>query len=233
MKHKFHVELSGFSILEEIPGTWTTKEYSDLLSIMEYGSTDGMDEDELKEMCLLSLQDFEPEEAAAIVLEYCLGNQLSAGQIQNLSVEMLDEKLWEEHADMALHERLFIVSSIMYSAFPNAFPEPDAVKASFSVSATDDSGRHVLLNSMTESFLIRLLASGMDEDTALNRLFEEQLAGNTFPEAEFIIWITNSESSANDTFRVEVISSGTWLDALRDTKSFSAVAWSDGMKDAS
>lgn len=227
MKGKFHVEVLRFSVLEQLEGIWTDKEYADLLAEMEFGSTDGLSSTELQEMCLLSLQELEPDAAAALVLEYHFGDRLSAGQIQNISVEMLDEKLWEEYADMALQEDLFNVSSLLYSVSPNVFPEPDAVLAEVSVTALNEGAREILRNGINESFLLRLLASGMDEDIALARLFQEQLAGNAFPEAEFIIWKLSCQSQNEEYSTVEVISSGAWLDALRDTKSYSAFAWPD------
>ncbi len=80
---------------------------------------------------------------------------------------------------------------------------------------------------LNESFLVRLLAGGMDGGSVLHRLFDEQLAGDSFPEAESIIWTLRTESMTDDTCTVEVISSGSWLDPLRTTRSYSAHAYPD------
>lgn len=223
----FHVDVLTFSILEEIADVWTGKEFSELLAEMEFGSTDGMGQSELREMCLLALQDFEPEEAAALVLKYRLGDRLSNGQISNIAADMAEEKPWEEYANMALHEQLFNVSSLLYMAFPSIFPEPDAVRATVRIRALHEGGRKMLQCALNESFLVRLLAAGMDENSVLHRLFDEQLAGDSFPEAEAIIWTLRAESSTDDSCTVEVISSGSWLDPLRNTKSYSAHAFPD------
>lgn len=223
----FHVDVLTFSILEELADVWTGKEFSELLAEVEFGSTEGMSHDELREMCLLALQDLAPEEAAALVLKYRLGDRLSAGQISNIAADMPEEKPWEEYANMALHEQLFNVSSLLYMAFPNIFPEPDAVRVTVRIKASDENGRTILRCSLNESFLVRLLAGGMDEDSVLRRLFDEQLAGDSFPEAESIIWTLRTESMTDDTCTVEVISSGSWLDPLRGTRSFSAHAYPD------
>jgi hypothetical protein len=227
MEDEFHVDVLRFSVLEEIEGIWTGKEFSELLAEMEFGSIDGMSQAEVREMCLLSLQDLAPEAAAALILKYYLGDRLSDGQIRNIAADMPDEKLWEEYADMAVHEKLFNVSSLLYLAFPRDFPEPDAVRVTVKVTALHKTGREILQHALTESFLVRLLAGGMDEDAALHRLFDEQLTGDSFPEAEFIIWILHAESISEDTSKVEVISSGSWLDPLRNTKSYSTRASPD------
>ncbi|MGB5448786.1 MAG: hypothetical protein WBM80_07665 [Woeseiaceae bacterium] len=223
----FHVDVLTFSILEELADVWTGKEFSELLAEMEFGSTDGMSQSELREMCLLALQDLEPEEAAALVLKYRLGDRLSKGQISNIAADMSEENPWEEYANMALHEQLFNVSSLLYMAFPSIFPEPDAVRATVRIRALHEAGRKILQCALNESFLIRLLAAGMDDNATLRRLFDEQLAGNSFPEAEFIIWTFRTESMTDDTCTVEVISSGSWLDPLRSTRSYSAHAYPD------
>jgi len=227
MQNEFHVDVLTFSILKEIAGVWTGKEFADLLAQMEFGSIDGMSEDELREMCLLSLQDLAPEEAAALVLKYRLGDRLKAGQISNIAADMPDEKLWEEYADMTMHEQLFNVSSLLYMAFPNIFPEPDAVRVTVKVTALHETSREILQSALNESFLVRLLAGGMDDSAALQRLFDEQLAGDSFPEAELIIWILRIEPAGEDTCIVDVISSGAWLDPLRSTKSYSTQAFPD------
>jgi hypothetical protein len=220
MDNEFHVEIEAFSILKDIDGVWTTQAFTALLDEMEFGSVADLSDSDIREMCLLSLQDLEPEDAAALVLKQHLGDRLSKGQIATISVEMLDEKPWEEYADMTLHESLFHVSSLMYQAFPKVFPEPDAVRLRFQVKAMNGLSQKILKDHLGEPFLVRLLAGGMDENVALHRLFEDQLAGGPFPEAESIVWTLTSEKVSADTFMVEVVSSGSWLDPLRTTKSY-------------
>jgi hypothetical protein len=224
---EFHVDVLAFSVLEEIEGVWTDKEFGELLAEMEFGSIDGMSRSEVREMCLLSLQDLAPEAAAALVLKYHLGDRLSDGQISNIAADMPDEKLWEEYADMAVHEKLFNVASLMFMAFPNTFPEPDAVRVTVEVTASNETGKEILQHALNESFLVRLLAGGMDEDAALRRLFDEQLTGDSFPEAEFIIWTLQAEPISEHTSKVEMISSGAWLDPLRNTEAYATRAYPD------
>lgn len=227
MENEFDVEVLSFLVLKELSNIWQVTDFLELLNEMEFGSTDGMNQDEIRDMCLLSLQDLNPEEAAALVLKYRLGDRLSAGQIHNIAADMPEEKLWEEYADMSFHEQLFNISSLLYQVSPKSFPEPDAVRATIRVTAKHETGREILQRAMNESFLVRLLAGGMDEDAALHRLFAEQLAADSFPEAELIIWTFSIESGDTDTRIVELTSSGSWLDPLRNTKSYSAHASPD------
>jgi hypothetical protein len=144
-----------------------------------------------------------------------------------MSSEMLDEKLWEEDSDMSLHEQLFNVASLLAAAFPARFPEPDAVRVSLQISAANPVAKEVLSRPLGESFLVRLLADGMDDGAVLPRLFEDQLTGDSFPEAESIIWTVETEPVDDRTIEAHIISSGYWLDSLRNTRSYESSAYGD------
>jgi hypothetical protein len=227
VKPRFRVRILHFAILREIEGVWTSADFAAMLDQMNFGDTAGMSDQELREMCLLSLQDSEPEVAAAILLKQHLGNRLTEGQIRNAAGEMTEDKLWEEYADMSLHEGMFNVGSLAHAAFPGSFPEPDAVNVKLEVVAENTAGREILARPLHESFLVRLLADGMEDDSVLHRLFDEQLGGSAFPEADTIVWIVDAEANGADTVTIEVTSSGYWLDALRDTSSYESSACPD------
>ncbi len=228
MKNKFHVRVLSFSILQEIEGARTADDFTTLLNAMEFDETSGMSEEELREVCVMSLQDLMPEEAAELVLKHDFGNRLKDGQIRNMASDMLDEKLWEQYADMSLHERMFNVGSLLYAAFPQSFPEPDAVRVTLEVAAANEVARETLAHPVNESLLVRLLADGMDDNSVLHRLFDKQLEGKDFPEADTIVWIVRIEPSDDHAGKIEVISSGYWLDSLRGTESYESAAYPDG-----
>ncbi len=232
MQNSFRVRVLGFSTLREIEGARTAEHHAALLDAMEYGDRAGMGDAELREMCLLSLQDLAPEEAAYVVLKHDMGDVLRDGQMRNMAAEMLDEKLWEEYADPALHERLFTAGALLYEAFPSIFPEPDAVRVELEVTAVNPSARALLKPVPNESFLVRLLADGMDDRAVLHRLFGGQLAGPSFPNADQIVWIVRTEKTDADVMRLEVISSGYWLDALQRTKNYDSTAYADAARPA-
>lgn len=227
MKDIFRVRILSFSNLLEIEGARTADDFSALLDAMEYGDQSGMSDNELREMCILSLQDLEPVEAAYLVLKHDFGDVLRDGQIRNLSNEMLEEKLWEECADSSLHERMFNAGSLLYAAFPRSFPEPDAVGVTLEITTTNTAAMGLLVPSPNESLLVRLLADGMDSQAVLHRLYGEQLTGNSFPNADEVIWIVRTETVTEDVMRIEVISSGYWLDALNRTEFYESAAYAD------
>jgi len=227
MKNIFRVQLLSFSNILEIAGARTADDFSALLEAMEYGDQSGMGEDELREMCVMSLQDLEPVEAAYLVLKHDMGDMLRDGQIRNAASEMLDEKLWEEFADSALHERMFNAGSLLYAAFPRSFPKPDAVRVEIEVTAGNAPARELLTPLPNESFLVRLLADGMDSHAVLHRLYGDQLKGTSFLNADEIVWIVRTEAVGEDVMKFEVISSGYWLDALDSTEFYESAAYAD------
>lgn len=216
-----------FAVLREIAGSWNTQDYVALLEALEFDDIASLSTGEIYDVCLMALQDLEPEDAAQVVLHHVIGKRLSKGEIINVAHEMPEQTLWEEYADLSLHERLFNVGSLMYAAFPRIFPEPDAVRVTLEVATTSEAGGAMLSDALNESFPVRLLADGMDEGSALHRVFGEQLAGQAFAEAGTIVWIARGESIDEHKIRIEVISSGLWLDALRDTRAYESTAHSD------
>ncbi len=227
MNNSFHVEVRDFSTLQEIDGAWKTADFAALLDAMEFGDHSQLGDDEMREMCLMSLQDQEPEEAAYLVLKHVIGDDLREGQLRNMSNEMLNEKLWEEYVDPGFHERLFNVGSVLYAAIPSRFPKTDAVRVRLKVAAQDTTSREHLNPVPTEALLVRLLADGMEANAVLHRLYGEQLTGPVFPNADEIVWIVNANSDGDDVLMIEVISSGYWLDALEGTKSYNSTAYAD------
>jgi hypothetical protein len=223
----FSVHLLDFSNLLEIEGSRTSADFVALLETMEYGDTSGMSEDELREMCLMSLQDLGPVEAAYLVLKHDMGDVLRDGQARNLAGEMLEEKLWEEYADSTLHERMFNAGSLLYAAFPQDFPKPDAVHVRLEVTAENATAKELLTASPNESFLARLLADGMDNHAVLNRMYGKELTGKSFPNADEIVWIVRTEALSEAAMRIEIISSGYWLDALENTEHYESNAYAD------
>ncbi|WP_027395093.1 hypothetical protein [Aquimarina latercula] len=219
MKTSFLVEPLKFDTIPTLVNAWTEKNYKDLLEVMEYGDTSGIASDDVKEMCLLCLLDYEPEEAAKIVLSYVFKDRLNAGQLDNLSNEILNEKLWEEYADLSMHEEFFNVTQLLYEAFDGTFPHPEAVK--FQVKVTPENiDDLVILTNNTEALLTRLLVQGMPENTLLNRLFKDQVNGNEFKEAKDIIWQYQKNGIDTTSIVFEIISSTYWFKDFKYAENF-------------
>ena len=220
MKVRFTLESLKFTSIEELPDAWTSEDFSKLLDNMDYGDTAGMTSAELKEMCWLSLADQEPSDAAEILLNYLFAETLNKGQIENLSHEMIDEKMWEEYADLSTHEKFFNAHQLLYQAFNGTFPKTNAVKFSVKISANPKDLER--LESNTEAQLISLLVQGMPENTLINRLFTDQIGSDDFKEAKDIIWQYKKGNIENDGVVYDIISSSYWFHDFKYVETFEA-----------
>ena len=228
-KYKYKVQLLELKEIHEIPLVWTEEEFRGLLQHVEYDDVQAIPAEELKDMACLALTDFEAEEAAVIVLEYRLGERLNKGQRQNLAIELQDEKIWEEYADLSLHEALFHVSCMLHWAFPKNFREPDIAALKLSITPLTQESRQNS-EAPTAGFLTRVLNDGMDEHTLINRLFDESLVANSFPEAEDIIWqfeAHGARENSNDN-TITIYTSWNWVDDLKGISEWESTAYADG-----
>lgn len=227
MSQTYHVEVQSFETLQEVQGAWKMDDYAALLDVMEFGDRSGLGEAELREMCLMSLQDQDPDDAAYIVLKHVIGDDLREGQLRNMATEMREEKLWEEYVEPAYHGKLFRVGSLLYAAVPAVFPKPDAVKVTLRVTGADAAAEGFFVPTPEPPLLVRLLAGGMDDRAVLNRLYEEQIKGDEFHNASDMIWSASAVKAGGGVIEVSVLSSGYWLDALERTEAFEAQAFAD------
>jgi len=221
MKHSFRVEPIKFSTIQDLPNAWSNQDYKSLLEKMDFDGITEIPENELKDMCLMSLTDNEPEDAAKIVLEYIFKERLNSGQVENLSNEMLDERLWEEYADLSLHEEFFNAAQLLYEAFNGKFPHPEAVRFQVRIRAKTPSELSIF-NQNTETALIRILVKGMPDNTLINRLFDEQLEDGEFSEAKDIIWQLKKSEETKTSLVFDVISSEYWFKDFKYVEPFEA-----------
>lgn len=221
MKLQYTLEPIKFQVIEELPHAWKDDDYRELLESAEYGDTSELSSQELKEMCLLSISDNEPDEAAKLILAYVFGNRLNQGQIDNLSHEMETEKVWEEYAELSMHEDFFNATQLLYKAYNGKFPHPEAIRFKIEVTSKEKTGIEIFEED-TEAALIRLLVQGMPENTLIKRLFDDELKGGDFKDAKDIIWQYTQEAGDNDSLIFEIISSTYWFQDLKYAESFEA-----------
>ena len=221
MKSQFKVERLNFKTIQELPNSWSDQDYKLLLEIMDYGDAANLAPEELREMCLMSLTDNEPEDAAKIVLAYVFKDRLNKGQIENLSNEMLEEKIWEEYADLSLHEEFFNINQLLYEAYNGKFPQPDAVRFQVKVTTGQKDGL-LVFEDFLEAPLIRLLVGGMPQNTLIFRLFEEQIDGEEFKDAKDIIWQLKSKKNGDQEIIFDIISSTYWFHDFKYVEDYEA-----------
>jgi len=222
----YKAEIINFETILALPNYWDKQKYKELLGVMEYGDISEIADAELKDMCYMSITENEPEEAARLILGYVFNDRLNSGQIDNLSNEMREEKMWEEYAEIGYHEDFFNTGQILYDAFNGKFPHPEAVK--FEVKITSDKLKDLLIdNKISEAAIIRLLAQGMPKNTLINRLFTEKLSSESFEEAENIIWQMDTTIQSDDTVLVSIISSKYFFIDLKYTEGFEGTTHND------
>ncbi len=152
----------------------------------------------------MAITDFEPNEAAALILEYKLSDKLNEGQISQISNDMLLDKIAEEYPDISLHGPLFHINQLLFKAFNGKFPNTKATQIDFSVTATSVTEQP----DFTKENILLLLNNGLSERSLLKRLFGEQMAGTKpFPEAENILWELTHTGQQNYT----LLTSEYWL----------------------
>lgn len=224
----FSLEPLSFQTIDELPHSWQSKDYQALLQRMEYDNAEEIVDSELKAMCLMCFTDLEPAEAAQVTLGYLFADQLSEGQIENLSHQMLTEKLWEEYPELSLHQGFFKATQLLHSAYNGKFPRAEAVQFQIKLTA-EQAASLSLFETNPAAPLLRLLAQGMPDNALLNRLFSEQLAGDSFPEAQHIIWQLATIEKTNLHLVFEIVSSAYWLEDFKYADSYLAQTQADSL----
>ena len=222
---KYRVGVDEFEELTELEQSWITKDYVSILTSLDIADADKIDVNELRDMTLFALQDLNPPDAAAVLLKYKVGTKLSGGQIRNYSIESQHERLWEQSADLSLHQDMFAVASMLNSVNAMAFPIPDALRVTFSIQCDDASQLALFNDEMDRAILVRMISAGMNESAILNRLFGDQIATGKVADADSIIWQIAVEQPDPAKLQIQITSSAYWLRALRETESFE---WDSG-----
>ena len=222
---KYRVGVDEFEELSELEQSWTPKDYVSVLTLLDIADAGKIDVNELRDMTLFALQDLNPPDAAAVLLKYKVGTKLSGGQIRNYSIESQHERLWEQSADLSLHQDMFAVASMLNSVNAMAFPVPDALRVTFTIQCDDESKLAIFNSDMDRAILLRMISAGMNESAILNRLFGDQIATGKVADADSIVWQIAIEQSDPATLKIRITSSAYWLRALRETESFE---WDSG-----
>lgn len=200
---KCKVIINEIKTINYIEGAWTSQDYIALLDAFNFPDAEGSSNDELLELLYLAINDFEPDEAAEIILQYKLSDQLSEGQIKNLAHEMIEDNVAEEYSDIALHHQLFDINQLLHKAYNGTFPNAKASKINFELTFLSQDTAEI-----DKELVLKALNYGLSDRNLIKRLFEEQLTGKVeFSEAEHIIW--QLKSLGNHVF--SLITSDYWL----------------------
>lgn len=201
---KIVVKIVGIKYVNEIDTYWSNQDFTALLKMFDYPDADEVSPDELKEMLYMSISDFEPEEAAQILLTYKLGNQLNKGQIQSLSNEMIDDKVAEEYPEPELHFDLFNINQLLFKAYNGTFPNTEASIIEIEINKDEAAPFE-----MTEEIMTKLVSDGLTETSILNRLYADQIGGKVpFKDAAKFIWLLTRKNKNS----YDLLTSRYWIE---------------------
>lgn len=226
----FDVSVTGLKKIDDMPGSWDESDYRILLRELEIDGVDDLGGSDLFDVLLMALQDLGPEQAGERVLAYKLKQGVSRGVRENIAQDLLEgQRAWEENSNILLHADIFEACVLLHAAFPGDYPKPDMMRLDLHLWAAGSTGKSLLAEPPEAAFVTRLLADGMSEKSILERLFDEQLAGRDFPEAEGIIWRAEfGERSADGAEALlTVYSSRHWLQAMEEIDDFPSSPYND------
>ena len=191
---KYKIEIENIEIVDEIENYWTNDDYVALLEKFDYPDGSKAEKNSLKELLFMAISDFEPREAAVIVLEYKLSDQLTEGQIQQVSVDMLIDKVCEEYREIGLHSTLFHINQLLFKAYNGKFPNSKATVIGCKISSLEGEN----LDKLTKENILKLFANGLSDSNIINRLFDQAMHFNAaFPEADDILWDLETRDNIN------------------------------------
>ena len=181
---KYAIKINKISTVDDLENSWSIEDYKELLVRFDFANNNVNDIKELRELLFMAISEKEPNEAAAIVLDYKLSDVLNEGQIDSLSYEMLVDKISEEYPKIELHKTLFIINQLLYKAFNGKFPNTKATVVDFEITPA----RNAEIN-ITKEIALKCFTQNLDSHNVIKRLFADQLnAEEAFVEANDIIW---------------------------------------------
>ena len=199
----YQIVIKNIDTVNEVEGYWSDEDFVQLLGKFNYPDGATADKSSLPELLEMAISDYEPNEAAQIVLDYKLGDQLSEGQIEQISNNMLIDKVCEEYPEIHMQGALFHTNQLLFKAYNGKFPNAKASVVHFSMTPTNGE-----VQKLTAENVLKLLNKGLSDRNLIKRLFENQMSQNIpFPEAAAIIWELKTEDDVNYT----LFTSENWL----------------------
>jgi len=199
----YQVIIKNIDTVNEVEGYWSDEDLIELLAKFNYPDGATAEKKNLPELLEMAISDYEPNEAAQIVLEYKLGDQLSEGQIEQISNNMLIDKVCEEYPEIHMQGTLFHINQLLFKAYNGKFPNAKASVVHFSMTPKDGE-----IQKLTAENVLKLLNNGLSDRNLIKRLFETQISGNVpFPEAEGIVW----ELTSQDDIHYNLVTSENWI----------------------
>ncbi len=241
MNPNFEIMINTVSIVNQLPDTWSEEECLRLLQHLEFDGAETLATGERRDYVAMALQDMSDVEAATSLVEFLIGKKLNEGRTKNLAEEMTTDRMWEQYADLTLHEPIFNAQVLLHQSFPST-PQPEINQIEITLKAVDAAATEYFATLDTaaspqmvpEAVVLRCIAATMPPDAILHRLFEDQLAGAAFPEAENILWQTRGEAfidSGKPAHNISVYSPTRWTTPLEEAWNAECSPFIEGLDD--
>ena len=201
---KYQITINSANTVDEIEEYWTNEDYINLLEKFDYPDASDADPATLRELLFMAISDFEPRDAAVVVLEYKLSEDLNEGQIQQISNDMFLDKVCEEYPEIGLHAKLFHINQLLFKAYNGKFPNAKATIVTLTIAPLESENKIQL----TKEYVLKLLSKGLSDGNLIKRLFDQAMNENApFPEAEDVLWDLTTTNTLNYT----ILTSEYWL----------------------
>jgi hypothetical protein len=172
--------INSVKTVEEFTDAWTNADYIELLDRFGFPDGEKSKPEDLEELLFMAISDFEGPEVAAILLDYKLSEHLTEGQIEQMSHDMILDKISEEYSDISLHHDLFNINQLLFKAYNGTFPSAKATIVEFEITPNQDVSKEVVL---------KILDKTLANNNIIKRLYADQLEGKeAFDEADDIVW---------------------------------------------
>ena len=179
---KNKITIHTIKIIEEIPNYWSDQDYINLLEKFDFPDAKSVKPENLFGMLQIAISDFEPNAAAAIVLEYKLSDRLNEGQIDQISNDMLLDKISEEYPEIDLHCDLFSINQLLFKAYNGKFPNTKAISVNFTIQPEEPT-------EITAEIILKSFNKGLSDRNLVKRLYANEMeTGKRFADAASILW---------------------------------------------
>lgn len=194
---KYNVVINEIDKVNEIPGFWTEAKLRDLLAAFGVEGLTDIPAAEVKDYLSMAMSDLEPEESAQIVLRSLFSkDELTDGQVEQISHDMLQDKIVEEYPAIEFHEQLFYANQLLFKGYNGKFPNTFASIIDCTITPLKEGGPK-----LNEADVIQILSGGLKQHCVIMRLLEDQLSGKeAFPTAPHVLW--TFEKKPNHAFQL-------------------------------
>jgi hypothetical protein len=221
----FHVSVLSQEEIHSLTGAWNNEAFRTILELADADDIGEVADEDLEEMCLMSLQDIGNQRAGEIVLETVFADSMRPGVRQNLVDDLQEDQPWNDFAEVGQQRGIFVAVCLLHKAFPTRYGTPDATRLTIRVEAETSEGL-TSIDPRQPAWLVRLLACGLGDDNIVHRLYRDELRKGEFTEASALIWEADRiEQPAEDahTRTIAITASSQLFNSLATGQQFKAV----------